>query len=224
MIKNHYLRNIRNELLQDDEEIDAPQINDIVYIKAKLEGVDADIMFDTGSNISLINQVELDRLEKKIRRTIPTLPITNVKFIGATGRQNNTVKKQVMLELGQDKVVIPIVLLVANNLPFNVLIGCDILRRYSTIIDLHSGRVTLFEEENVFTAEIIGSQRAPQTDKIIMNVMIDDRSDLEENFNQHSRDIWQEKLNEIREYQPTESNTTFTLLEKEKLVDIYQRY
>ena len=44
-----------------------------------------------------------------------------------------------------------------------MLLGCDVLRRHSTIIDLHGGIVTLFEENNVFGAEIIGSQQAPQT-------------------------------------------------------------
>ena len=107
MIKNNYLRDIRKELLQEDEEIEAQHTNDIVYIKAKLEGVDADIMIDTGSNISLINQTELDRVEDKIQRSVPTLPITNMKFIGATGRQKITLKKQVMLELSQDQVVFP---------------------------------------------------------------------------------------------------------------------
>ena len=51
-----------------------------------------------------------------------------MKFIGATGKQNNSVKKQVMVELKKKGVIIPIVLLVASNVPFNVLIGCGTLR------------------------------------------------------------------------------------------------
>ena len=84
-------------------------------------------MIDTGSNISLIDSTELERIQREGQIPIPTLPVNNIIIIGATGRQNKTVKKQVSLDLTNNNVTIPIGFLVATGLPFNVLIGCDIL-------------------------------------------------------------------------------------------------
>ena len=54
------------------------------------------------------------------------------------------------------------VFLLAHGLPFNVPIGCDMLRQYSAIIDLSREKVSLTSEGIVWTAELIGSQGAPQ--------------------------------------------------------------
>ena len=48
---------------------------------------------------------------------IPTLPINNVTIIGATGRQNKTIRKQVSLEITSQGVTIPLPFLVASGLP-----------------------------------------------------------------------------------------------------------
>lgn len=56
------------------------------------------IMIDTGSNIYLINHDKLNRIQKK-KRVLPTFSITNIHFIRATGCQNNSVKKQMLVNL-----------------------------------------------------------------------------------------------------------------------------
>ena len=45
-------------------------------------------MIDTGANVSLIDRVELNRIQAENKTIIPTLPINNIILIGATGRQN----------------------------------------------------------------------------------------------------------------------------------------
>ena len=54
-------------------------------------------MIDTGANVSLIDNIELNKIQEKSKKIIPTLPVNNIVLIGATGRQNKTVRKQVML-------------------------------------------------------------------------------------------------------------------------------
>ena len=56
-------------------------------------------MIDTGANVSLMDSTELNRIQEESRVSIPTLPVTNIILIGATGRQNKSVKKQVRLEV-----------------------------------------------------------------------------------------------------------------------------
>ena len=93
-------------------------------------------MIDTGSNISLIDQIKLNKIQQKCSTPIPTLPINNITIIGATGRQNKTVQKQVSLELESEGLTFTMSFLVASGLPFSILVGCDMLRQYSAIINL----------------------------------------------------------------------------------------
>ena len=128
IITNHYLKDIREDLLEEEDIHVHNQNNEIIYIIAKLNEIQSTLMIDTGSNISLIDSTELERIQQGNQIPIPTLPVSNIIIIGATGRQNKSVKKQVSLDLTNNNVTIPIGFLVATGLPFNVLIGCDILR------------------------------------------------------------------------------------------------
>ena len=46
--------------------------------------------------------------------------------------------------------------LIATGLSFNILVGCDILRRYSAIIDLNQEKVSLFPDGITWTADLVG--------------------------------------------------------------------
>ena len=161
IIHNNYLKNIREELLEEEANQLQQNNSEIVHIKATINGTVTIIMVDTGSNISLINQPELERIQANSRTPIPTLPINNIIIIGATGKQNKTVRKQVSLELDNQKSTIPIVFLVANGLPFSMLIGCDVLRRYSAVINLQKGVVLLTSEQGTWSANIINCNPTP---------------------------------------------------------------
>ena len=47
IIRNNYLKNIRTELLEENETSLGSQNNEIIYIKAEVEGIPAKIMIDT---------------------------------------------------------------------------------------------------------------------------------------------------------------------------------
>ena len=159
IITNHYLKDIREELLEEDNHIiNNNNSNEIVHVKANLNGTQTTIMIDMGSNVSLIDNTELERIQQNSIIPIPTLPINNIIIVGATGRQNKSVKKQVSLELTSNDVTIPVGFLVAHGLPFNILIGCDILRQHTAIIDLKRGVVTLTSEDGTWTCLLYTSR------------------------------------------------------------------
>ena len=126
-------------------------------------------MIDTGANVSLIDNIELGRIQEMGNKTIPTLPVNNIVLSGATGHQNKTVRKQVMLELNSNGKTITMEFLVAHGLPFTMLIGCDMLRKYSAIIDMSRAKVTLDSNCINWTAKLIESESAP-SDRAVYNI------------------------------------------------------
>ena len=121
ILRSHYLKNIRQELLEE-EESDHHQCNhDIAYVTAQINGVTTTLMIDTGANVSLVDSTELNCIQEEGGAVIPTLPITNIILVGATGRQNKTVKKQVSLEVTSRGVKIPMIFLIATGLPLSLI-------------------------------------------------------------------------------------------------------
>ena len=53
------------------------------------------------------------------------------------------------------------VFLVASGLPFTLLIGCDILRKYTAIINMDANTVVMKAEEVVWTANLTEYRKAP---------------------------------------------------------------
>ena len=77
----NYLKNIRNELLEEDDTRLPIINNEIIYINAEIEGTFAQLMIDTGANVSIINTTELERIQGKCGKLLPTLPINNIVLI-----------------------------------------------------------------------------------------------------------------------------------------------
>ena len=93
IVSSNYLKDIREELLEEEyNQLPRPN-SEIVHVQATINGTITIIMIDTGSNISLIKQTELERIQANSKIPIPTLPINNIIIIGVTGKQNKTVRK-----------------------------------------------------------------------------------------------------------------------------------
>ena len=134
IIQTNYLKNIQSDLMEERAAEEAKPNNEIVYVRVELQGVLTEMMINTGANISLIDKTELNRIQESSTERIPTLPIHNITIIGATGRQNKTVKQQVILNVTSKGIGIPMGFIVAQGLPFKVLLGCDMLRCHSAIL------------------------------------------------------------------------------------------
>ena len=173
--------------------------------------------------MSLIDNIELSRIQEMGNKTIPTLPVNNIVLIGATGRQNKTVRKQVMLELNSNGKTITMEFLVAHGLPFTMLIGCDMLRKYSAIIDMSRAKVTLDSNCINWTAKLMESESAI-SDRTVYNIqeIRNHRWHMPSNhvFYQNDDDqLWREKLQEIYTFKhdKTSAPVSYTHL------DVYKR-
>ena len=105
-----------------------------------------------------INNSELDRIQQECHKNLPMLPINNIVLVGATGRENKTIRKQVSLSVNSQGVSLDMIFLVAAGLPFNIMIGCDILRRNSAVIDLCREKVSLFSEGSTWVTNLINNK------------------------------------------------------------------
>ena len=103
--------------------------------------------------------MELERIQEECGRTLPTLPLNNIVLLGATGRQNKTIRRQVSASVMSCGIAIDMEFLVASGLPFNILVGCDVLRRNSAIIDLRTETLSLFSNGHTWTANLVGSDQ-----------------------------------------------------------------
>ena len=110
IIYNNYLKYLREELLEEAATNVISHNHEIIYITTEIEGVPTQIIIDTGANLSLINITDLEKMQKQRKRILPILPVNYIILIGATGRQNKTVRNQVSLGLTSKGVVINIVL------------------------------------------------------------------------------------------------------------------
>ena len=158
IIQNHYLKNIREELMEENTTLIKHPDNEIAYVIANVYGISIKFMIDMGANVSLIDANMYNKIQKESKVSLPTLPVSNIVLIGATGRQNKTIKKQVSLEVMSNHETLSMIFLIAHNLPFEILIGCDILRKYSAIIDMRLSKVTMRHENKEWMAELTGSK------------------------------------------------------------------
>lgn len=210
IISLNYLKNIREDLLEEEPTTKTVIKDTIIYVKAEVITSTTTIMIDTGADVSIINSVELYRLETENKLTFPTLPINNISIIGATGKLNKTVRKQVMLEVTSKGITITFIFLVATGLPFDILIGCDMLRQYTAVIDLCKYQVTLKTNEETWVADITNDRR-----RTVQNTCYNIYNDEE---------TWEEKIREIRDFVRNRELDNLQPEDAEKLIAIYDRY
>ena len=123
---------------------------------------------------------------------------------------------------------IPMIFLVASGIPFNLLIGCDILRIYAAVIDMSRAKLSPNSGDIRWTAELIESRKA-HPDHIIYYIREDHNQrgqiSTNEGIHQNKGDtLWIEKLNEIKRFQSARVDRNLTNEQIAKLIKIYNRY
>ena len=118
--------------------------------------------------------------------------------------------------------------LVATGLPFNILVGCDMLRRNSAIIDLRTEKLSLFTNGQTWTADLVGSDRIIPSDVhqqirrinyINNNPMIE--RIMDDNANE---DLWSQKIQDIRDFRSGITGERLPTHQADKLITIYEQY
>ena len=226
IIYANYLKNVRQDL-NEEEIVTKPKGNDaIVYMEVEINQRRTLAMVDTGANASLIDSIELQRLETECKIIFPKLPINNVTLIGATGRQNKTVKRQTMMELESQGTKLPFIFLIAQGLPFGMLVGCDMLRKYKAVINLQRNIITLHTDNITWTARLCGNHFG--THRQLNNVLVRraeaDRVQTPNITNYEDQIIWDTKLDEIREFCKTQDQGQLRPEDAEKLIKIYEEF
>ena len=92
---------------------------EILYIRAEVNGILTEVMIDNGENVSLISS-RVIWIQREFQKIILTLPVNKINLIGATGYQNKSVRKQVLIEVKSNGSSIPRIFLVARDLLFNL--------------------------------------------------------------------------------------------------------
>ena len=116
--------------------------------------------------------------------------------------------------------------LVASGLPFSILVGCDVLRQYSAIINLRQGEVSLTTEQGIWTADLVNSSNLPS---------ITTSCTMIQNYYCHQshgrilnggkdEELWSSKLEEIRNFQREGQDQQISVHQAEELINIYNRY
>lgn len=116
---NYYLKNIIEDLI-NEEESDVPiRDSGVLSVMLTVSNVTVEVIIDTGAELTLINERMFEEILMLNNGTLPVLPVKDLSFVGATGRKNQTIKKQVLLDISKDNVIIPITFLIAKIIPFN---------------------------------------------------------------------------------------------------------
>ena len=94
--------------------------------------------------------------------------------------------------------------LVASGLPFKMLIGCDMLKKYSAIIDMNKSKLFLKVEHREWTANLVDSDRTTST-RITYHIQgsVEQLGQLQDNEIRYELDneqLWRDKINEIRTF------------------------
>ena len=96
------------------------------------------------------------------------------------------------------------IFLVVTGLPFNILVGCDVLRWNYAIIDLRTEKISLCADGLTWTAELVGSETVIPNDihqQIRKINYIDNTSMIKPIIYDNSdEDLWSQKIQEIRDF------------------------
>ena len=106
------------------------------------------------------------------------------------------------------------------------MIGCDMLRRHSAVIDMCSGKITLDNEQGEWSNEIIGRTCAPHNRQSFTTLLRNYREEVMTAVEESActeDDIRNRKLEEIQSFQPN-SNSEITHKQKGQIISIYNRY
>lgn len=218
------MQDLLREEIHDDDNVESEVVSTILEVG----GVRTEVIIDTGAEITIISEVMLHKIIAENTARIPTLPVTNVSFIGATGKKNQTIRKQVLLEISHENNSIPITFLVARDILFNVLIGCDTLQLLSTVIDLKQKIITFYYEGQIMKCNIIGRKEADKVEHVkTINRVIAKlfNKPVEYREEQLSEDeLWHIKLKEIMNFQNKPNEIPLSSKQLLQLADIYNQF
>ena len=108
------------------------------------------------------------------------------------------------------------------------LIGCDVLRQHSAIINLQQGIVFLTSERGIWSAKVVNCNHTPTAlnqGPVLKNYYCrNHETSMIKNDEDDNSELWEKKLEEIRIFQRNRPNQEISKKQVENLIKIYQKY
>lgn len=151
--------NIRDELLNEKDEITIENINKCPEVDIRLNGVTVRSLIDTGSQINAISE-EWFRQNQNKMGNYETLKMTNTTIKGAVGQRSKAVTQQVLLEVEVGKYKFDSVFIVVPELIKECILGIELLNEGKCIVNIPNKQIIFNKpseenQENV-VLEIMG--------------------------------------------------------------------
>lgn len=126
------------DLLGERVENELTKVKEMPIVSGKLEGVETQILIDSGSQVSCISREFFDLLQQS-NNQIPLLPVSSTTIVGAIGRKGQKVTEQVYLHVRLGIIEFDYVFLVVPSLVRSAILGCDWLTEFEIRLDFSAG-------------------------------------------------------------------------------------
>ena len=104
-----------------------------LIVNAKINGCVGEVLFDSGAEISLMDERFLERHKKHFKK-IPILPVNHKIIKSATG-ESQMVDRQALITISIQGVEIEITVLIIKKLVYDIILGVDALNKLHATID-----------------------------------------------------------------------------------------
>lgn len=105
------------------------------YLLARIQNYPVEILVDTGSEITLCNQLFYENLKNVTSFDFPTLPVVGLTISGVTGVKSRNVKFQIFVELEINAKIFQTTVLIVPGIQVDFILGMDFLAEYKVVID-----------------------------------------------------------------------------------------
>lgn len=111
-------------------------------VPALVENIKCNVLVDSGSPISCISKDFYEQILQK-NKNILTLPVSNVKIIGATGGKSKNISQQIFLRVQIQNFNFENTFLIVEQLIQKIIIGRDCLKKAGVIMDFQNDCITV---------------------------------------------------------------------------------
>jgi len=103
------------------------------YIQCIIEGEEVTLLVDTGATISVLTKEVVDIITQRNPK-IPQLPVTGIQISNSVGKKICKLSKQIFCECKIGNIYIQTNFIQVENLNEKLIIGADLLKKYSAQI------------------------------------------------------------------------------------------
>lgn len=146
-------------------------------VQAYINGAGTSALIDSGSQVSCISEKFYQRNLDKFKDS-PSLPITGMSIVGATGGRPVKLKSQVFSRIQIQDLETDAILLIVPNLSRCCLFGVDLLMSLKGSLNLGNETLTLKLEDRTYLIQTLDEDEADNTHQISSSLSMEQSDDL----------------------------------------------